>query len=126
MRALRYPSLWLALGYGLVAGLVIVSLMPITPGAVSLDDKLLHLLAYLALGLWFGAIYRREHFAGIGLWLLLLGFLIECLQYATHYRRFELADIGADAMGILAGLLLAATPLGGALLRAERCLPHRD
>jgi VanZ family protein len=125
MRSLRLKPLWLLIGYLLVGAVVVVSLMPAPPGMHSLNDKLLHLLAYLGLALWFGAIYPRERFARLGLCLVTLGVVIECLQFSTGYRSFELADMLADTLGTLAGLLLAATPLGGMLLLIERSLPRR-
>ncbi len=125
MRPLRLKPLWLLIGYLLVAAVVIGSLMPAPQGMQLVSDKLLHLLAYLGLALWFGAIYRRERFARLGLSLVALGAVIECLQYATGYRSFELADLLADSLGTVAGLLLAATPLGSVFLRVEQHLPRR-
>jgi VanZ family protein len=125
MRTLRLTSLWLLIGYLLVAAVVVTSLMPLPDSADSYNDKLLHLLAYLGLALWFGAIYRRERFAGVGLLLVTLGVLIECLQLGTDHRSFELADMLVDLLGTFTGLLLAATPLGGMLLLVERYLPRR-
>jgi VanZ family protein len=125
MRALRLRQLWLLIGYLLVMAVVLGSLMPLPPDAGLPNDKLLHLLAYLGLALWFGAIYRRERFARVGLLLVALGVVIECLQSGTGYRSFDLADMGADALGTAAGLLLATSPLGGVLMLVERYLPSR-
>lgn len=126
MRRLRYSTAWRLIGYALVAALVAASLVPPPADAVGINDKLLHLLSYLGLALWFGFVYRPGRFARVGLWLVALGVLIECLQLGTGYRRFEAADMMMDAVGVGLGLMLAATPLGGALLCAERWLPRRD
>jgi VanZ family protein len=125
MRSLRYIPLWLLIGYTLVVAVVTGSLIPPPSDVVAVNDKLLHLLSYLVLALWFGFVYRRERFARIGLWLVALGVAIECLQAGTGYRSFEVADMLADAAGAGTGLLLAATPLGGTLLWTERRLPSR-
>ena len=126
MRALRYTTTWLSVGYTFVAAIVVLSLIPLPEGSTTISDKLQHLLVYLVLALWFGAIYRQERFARLGLGLIALGVLIECLQLGTGYRSFELADMLMDVLGTGAGLLLAATPAGGALLWVERWLPRRD
>lgn len=125
MRRLRLAYLWLPIGYAFVAAVVTASLLPMPEAAALPSDKLMHVLAYLGLALWFGAIYRRERFARLGLWLVALGLVIECLQFGTGYRSFELADLLADALGVAAGLLLAATPLGNVLSLLERQLPAR-
>jgi VanZ family protein len=122
MRALRHGRFWLGIGYLLVAAVATAALIPPPPGDIMASDKLLHLAAYLLLALWFGAIYPRERFAGVGLWLAALGVLLECLQLATGYRSFDWADALANALGVACGLLLAATPAGGSLLWAERRL----
>lgn len=125
MRALRYPHLWLFIGYTLVAMVLAGSLAPLPQDGVQVNDKLLHLLSYLILALWFGFIYPRERFTRVGLGLIGLGVLIEFLQYGTGYRSFEIADMLVDAAGTAAGLAVAATPLGGMLLWMERRLPRR-
>ena len=125
MRTLRFGSIWILIGCLLVTVVVVASLVPVPQAMHSLDDKLLHLLTYLILALWFGAIYQRKWFARLGLGLVALGVLVECLQFGTGYRSFELTDMLADALGTVAGLFLAATPLGGALLLVERHLPRR-
>jgi hypothetical protein len=84
------PGLWLLIGYLLVALVLVASLIPAPPGLETISDKILHLLAYVALALWFGAIYGRSRFLALGLCLLALGAVIEFLQFGTGYRSFEL------------------------------------
>lgn len=126
MRTLRFGNVWRVIGLGLASLVLVASLVPV-PGDSGLpSDKMMHLLAYLSLGLWFGALYGVERFARIGLGLVAFGLVIECLQYGTGYRSFELTDLAADALGAALGLILAATPLGDILLMVEKYLPRRD
>jgi len=73
-------------------------------------DKLNHLLAFLALGmaasfsLPFG--WRATALAATG--LLLYGAFIEAVQTQLPHRQGDWADLAADALGLTAGLLLAA------------------
>jgi hypothetical protein len=92
---LRYPHVWLAIGWLLVIGVIVGSLLPgpviqeITP---PLNDKLEHFTAYFALMVWFAGLYPR----------------------AKHL------DIAADAVGIAVALALAFWLLEGWCQRLER------
>ncbi len=125
MRALRFARVWRGIGMVLAALVLVASLVPMPGDSAMPSDKVMHLIAYLGLALWFGAVYRMERFAGVGLGLVAFGLLIECLQYGTGYRSFEWADLAADAVGTVVGLVLAATPLGGMLILVEKYLPAR-
>jgi VanZ family protein len=104
----------LALGWGLVAVVVYLSLTP-TPPKIDVDsgDKLGHLAAYGALAYWFSQFY-----AGRTRLLYLLGFVamgiaLEIAQGATGFRSFELADMAANTLGVVAGWAAALLlPLG--------------
>ncbi|HUL81669.1 MAG TPA: VanZ family protein [Gammaproteobacteria bacterium] len=124
MLPLRYPRFWLALGWLLVAGVILGSLLPgpviqeITP---ALNDKLMHFTAYFVLMVWFAGLYPHAKHVRVGLALLALGAALDILQgVATRTRSFELLDIAADGVGILAALLLSAWFLEGWCLRVER------
>jgi VanZ family protein len=111
---LRYWRFWMLCGFGLVAIVTVLSLMPAQqlPEA-GFSDKIGHLLAYVALAFWFGAITARRSHGWVALLLLLYGVLIEALQAWMGWgRHAELYDVWADAAGIAAGLLLALTPAG--------------
>lgn len=124
MLPLRYPWLWLTLGWLLVVGVIVGSLMPaslvreITP---AVGDKLLHFSAYFVLMTWFAGLYPRAKHVHVGAALLALGTALDILQgIATRTRSFELLDIAADAVGILAALALSVWLLEGWCLRLER------
>jgi VanZ family protein len=120
---LRYPWLWSALGWLLVAGVVVGSLVPSRMlHALTISDKLMHAGSYFLLMVWFAGLYsRRRHFA-VALVLLGLGIGLDLLQGMTKTRTFDPADIAANATGILAGLLLSMWLLEGWCQRLERRL----
>ncbi len=125
MRPLHNKPIWLVMSGIILLSVLIASLIPIQQGTTMPNDKLLHLLTYLMLGLWFGALYTPERFAHVGLGLGLFGLVIECLQFTTSYRSFELADLLADVIGAIAGLLLASTSMGSVLLLLDNKIPRR-
>jgi VanZ family protein len=121
---LRYPRLWFSLGWLLVIGVVVGSLLPapivreITP---AISDKLMHFGAYFSLMIWFAGLYPRAKHLPIAGALLFLGAALDVLQGTlTTTRSFELLDIAADAVGILVALALASWLLEGWCLRVER------
>ncbi|MEO8718682.1 MAG: VanZ family protein [Burkholderiales bacterium] len=99
----------LAGGWMLAAAIVWLSLTP-SPPRVDLanGDKLGHFLAYGVLMFWFAFLYRgaRARLGYAFLWIA-MGVGLEFAQRATGYRSFELADMAADALGVLAGALAA-------------------
>ena len=106
---------WLTLGWGWVAAVFYVSLMPHPPEPVNFwqADKLEHALAYCLLMLWFCQVYRkRVHRMLLAVLFVAMGILIEYLQGETAYRTFEYADMFADASGVVVGWAWARTSLG--------------
>jgi VanZ family protein len=121
---LRYPRVWLTFGCVLVLGVIVGSLLPgpiiheITP---PVSDKLLHFSAYFVLMAWFAGLYPRSKHVLVGAGLLVLGTVLDILQGTmTLTRSFELLDIAADAVGIVAALVLSAWLLEGWCQRVER------
>lgn len=123
MLPLRFPKLWSVLGWLLVTGVVVGSLVPGRAiQAVAVDDKLLHAGAYGLLMLWFSGLYRRGFYLGIGAALLGLGVALDLLQGLTRSRSFDWYDVAADLAGILVGCVLAFAFVGGWCERIERRL----
>lgn len=119
-QSLVYPRLWQAIGWLMLAWVVILSLMPHPPEPpVVTWDKAQHLLTYGVLMFWF-----RMAFGNIlwGVFLIGMGAGMEILQGESGYRDFEYADMLANSLGVLAGWLLAATPLGVFLARLDQWL----
>ena len=85
-----------------MVGILVVSLLPGT--AATPGGTLWHLVGYGVLG----ALWGQWQLAWI-VWLLATGYgaVIEGLQWLVPYRLAEAADLLTNALGTLAGLLLA-------------------
>lgn len=114
------------MGWLLVATVIVLTLMPKPPRLpfFLLDwDKAQHLLAYAGLMFWFRqAFARRWRWIGF---LIGLGVSLEYIQGWTGFRQFDYDDMLANSLGVLAGLLLAATPLGRLVPWLDRRLAPR-
>jgi VanZ family protein len=118
---LRYPWVWWSVGCLLAAGVTVGSLMPSSYiGNVAIRDKPLHLMTYLLLMLWFAGIYRRERHWILAIVIFAFGFVLDAAQSWTATRSFDLADVSANAGGILVGLVLAWFLFAGWCRRVEQ------
>lgn len=110
-KPLALISLWQTIGWLMVIAVVILTLMPKPPTPPVLSwDKSQHLVSYTLLMFWFA-----QAFVGRVQWVcffVLLGIVLECLQGLLGYRQFDFADMFANSLGVLGGLLMASTPLG--------------
>ena len=91
-------SFWLCLGLTSY-----LSLMPqeFLPSGIDIWDKLSHSIAFAALALSAALGWPEKDFVrSVLLPLLLLGILIEVMQYFIPGREFSLLDMLADAVGI--------------------------
>lgn len=115
--------IWLIVGWGMVAGAFVLSLIPLSLDMPEGGDKVGHFVAYAGMTFWFGMLYAgpRRRLA-IALAFTLMGVAIEFLQGLTDYRSFEVADMVADAVGTVIGVALLRTPLANALDWMERLL----
>ena len=70
------------------------------------------MVAYGVLMAWFCQLYRtRIYYAAV---FILMGIVLEIIQGQLGYRSFEVADMFANALGVLLGwgvALLVPTPL---------------
>ena len=125
MQPLRRPCLWLGLWLGMIAGAVVVSLIPPPPlPAVAFDgiDKVEHVLGYFALSAMGSALFaHRRTRARTAAGLVALGIGLEIAQgQFTATRQPELLDAAANTVGVLLGGL--TTVWAGALQRVDRRL----
>lgn len=119
---LKYRRAWLVAGMLLVGLVVYLSLIPRPPEPLSFpqSDKLEHGFAYASLSLWFCQLYLRgRQRIAVVVALVTLGVVIEILQGLSGYRYFEYADMLANSVGVLLGVLLARTPLGRVFVLIE-------
>jgi VanZ family protein len=105
---------WIAIGWLLAAAIVVLSLvsLPQIGPDIPQGDKYKHLLAYLALTLWFAQITasRRALLVHATLFVF-LGAALEGLQSLTPDRRLEVADMLANATGVALAVALALAGL---------------
>lgn len=83
-------------------------------------DKWLHATTFLLMALWFAGQYRPRSYWRIAAGLIAFGFFIEFCQLMVSYRTADWLDMGANTAGIIIGLAVALTGLGGWCLRVER------
>jgi VanZ family protein len=112
---LRHPWVWLGLGWLFVALAIIASLIPGQKlPETHVSDKFEHSVAYALLTLWFTGIYPKTSYWKVGIGMFALGVAIEFAQGAMPFgRQADLRDVGANALGIVIGLLLALIGVGG-------------
>ena len=119
----RYRRIWFLLGWGMVAAVVVLSLIPLEVDLLENRDKLAHFAAYGGLSFWFGMLIEgRGRELRIAAAFAVLGVALEFLQGLTDYRTFEVADMIANATGAALGWGLAQTPLKGVLGWMERLI----
>jgi VanZ family protein len=120
VKPLRHRDAWLALWLCGVTVLVVVCLLPSADlPKLQVSDKLEHALAFALLAGSAVQLFERwRALVAVAFGLLALGIGIEFAQALfTTTRAMEGADVVADAIGIVAGLAIAFTPLRDLLLR---------
>ena len=126
---LRWSRLWWGLGYLLVAGVVVISLIPVPElPDLGIDwlDKLLHLAAYAFLMTWFVQLHPPARYALLAAGVASMGVGLELLQALTQYRSLELLDMTANALGVVAGWGLGAMGINTLFLKFEAWWFERD
>lgn len=123
LKPLRRPRFWLVLWCAAVLAVIAVCLIPPPPLALPQNsDKVEHFLAYFVLaGSAVQLFATRRALCGVGLGLVAMGIGIEWAQGAlTADRVADPMDVLANTTGVVAGLLIAFTPLRDLLLRMQR------
>lgn len=98
-----------AAGWCWALAIVWLSLTPSPPEVdFAASDKIGHFAAYAVLMLWFGFLYRvarvRLVYAAA---FIAMGVALEVIQGALGYRSYEVADMAANSLGVLAGWAVA-------------------
>ncbi len=125
MRPLRYPTLWLSIGWLMLVVIAIAMAVPTPNVDVAIDyaDKWVHVLAFATLAGWTAQIYRPSPaLAWRGLGLLAFAAATELMQAIIPWRSGDWGDFIADALGVALGLALAYGPGGRGLLRVEKLM----
>ncbi|MDP2324763.1 MAG: VanZ family protein [Gammaproteobacteria bacterium] len=117
---LRYAWAWLFAGLILlVLGLVSALSAAAFPSAMTLNDKLIHLVGFTGFMVWFCGIVQTRYAPLLALGLAAYGLLIEFLQSLTVTRQPEGLDLVADIAGILVGWFLSAAGLSRWCIKLE-------
>lgn len=128
MLPLRYARRWQAAGIAvlvLVLGFALAPDLDMQQMAIMASDKWLHGVTFAFLTLWFSGQYGPRSYWRVALGMLAFGAFIELCQRLLAYRSAESLDLLADAIGIAAGLAIAAAGVGGWSLRLEDWLAAR-
>jgi len=124
LRAFHRTRLWLGLGVAMIAIVIAGSLLPageLPPVPLMGFDKVQHLLGYFLLSAYAVMLFARMRTQALcAAGLVALGIGLEVAQASlTVSREADPADALANAMGVLAGLAIAATPLATLLQRLD-------
>ena len=106
--ALRWRARWLAVGWILVAAIVIGSLAPLggRAGLAGLA-QVEHFFGNARRMFWFAALHAPARRAWFALAFVALGGALELAQGATGWRHADALDLVADALGVAAGWFAA-------------------
>jgi VanZ family protein len=107
--ALRYRQWWWTLGFVVAAVTLLLSVLPgdklPTQG---FNDKINHMIAYVALTVWFCGLTTRSRWWAVIVWLVAFGVFVEIIQSVTPFGRTgDPLDLVANSAGIALGLLAA-------------------
>ena len=125
MIELRYAWRWQLAGFLLLIFVMIAAMVPEMPFEnlvlqFKISDKVLHIVAFTILAVWFSGQYEKRSYWRIAMGLIAFGILIELIQGTVSYRRSEWLDLVGDASGIVIGLLIAFLGIGGWSRRVEQ------
>ena len=124
LREFRRPGLWLALWALMITAVIAGSLLPareLPPAPFDGFDKFQHLFGYAVLSAYASMLFARmraQALAAAG--LVVLGIGLEVAQsLLTASRQADPADAMVNTLGVLAGLVVTATPFARLLQRLD-------
>ena len=134
MLPLRHARRWQFAGIAVLVIVLAATLMPaigfineMRDPRIAHSDKWFHAITFMLLTIWFSGQYAKQSYWRIAVGMLVFGAFIEvCQRMLTTWRSAELMDLVADAIGILAGLLIAWAGVGGWSLRVEQWIAARS
>jgi len=102
----RYQTLFKGLFVVAAIAIYILAMLPQDQAPqLHRSDKVSHIFAFMVLGFLLRMGFRISYFKSLAL-LILYGAFPEASQYLTPDRSAEMADIGADTIGVFLGLKL--------------------
>ncbi|MBI3188522.1 MAG: VanZ family protein [Gammaproteobacteria bacterium] len=126
-KQLKYKKIWIILGLTMIAFVVFQTLTSSPVGSgLKISDKLMHIVGYFGMMGWFVQIFNKRMQQ---LWLaagfIILGVVLEFLQGWGGIRHYELADMLANATGVILAWIFAFTRFSVILLWIESGLSRR-
>lgn len=124
LREFRRPGMWLGLWAVMILTVVAGSLLPareLPPVPFDGFDKVQHLLGYAVLSAYAAMLFARmrgQALAAAGLVALGIGLEVE-QGMLTASRQADVADAMVNALGVLAGMAITATPLARLMQRLD-------
>lgn len=120
-KQLKYKKTWLLLGFAMITFVVYETLTssPIGSG-ITLSDKALHVIGYFGMMGWFVQIIhntRQRMLLAAG--FVVMGVVLEFLQGWGGIRHYEVADMLANAAGVLLAWVFGFTRFSQLLLVIE-------
>ena len=107
----KYHRLLIFAGWGVIAGIWILSLLPLNSAPpVPGGDKVHHFIAYGTLMfVWMLALPKlRWHWQiALAIAFAIMGLVVEYAQGLTTFRYFDLYDALANALGVACGWIMA-------------------
>ncbi len=127
MLPLRHEKRWRLADIVLLLAVLALMTMPTIwlwppPSKTVLADKLVHIITFLLLSVWFAGHYSRSAYWRLMVGLTAFGAMIELGHAVIPYRTAEWTDLVADVGGIGIGLTIAMAGLGGWSVRFEQWL----
>lgn len=122
MLQLRHARRWQAASLFLLFMVMLAALMPAVwfwddkvrgLAWIQSIDKWAHAVTFFMLTIWFAGQYRVKSYWRIAIGLMAFGMVIEVCQRMVVYRTADWFDVGANAAGIVAGLIVAFAGVGG-------------
>ena len=123
LRELPHLRWWLLLGRLWLLATVVVCLVPLPPSPIPIEgsDKLEHALGWMLITLWYAQLTRSpKALLARACGFVALGAAIELAQSLTTWRSADLADLLANLVGVILGVAIGLSPIGGILERLDR------
>ena len=124
MRKLKYKLFWLILNALIFISLTSLLVFPpewfFGPDIglpELLSDKVVHILVFTILTIWVCG--QIVSFINVLLYISFYGIIIECIQYFSPYRTYELLDIVANEIGIILGFVISYIVTKNWIIEAE-------
>ena len=111
---LRYARLWLALAFGLLAIMLVISVNAPLMDAVDefTDDWVVHILGFMIITVAFCGPLQPRYRKRVFVAFLACGILIELVQLAIPGRSASLIDMSANLVGLTLGWFFLSSRYG--------------